>query len=189
MSAKADLIPGQITSLLAAWEAGDEEARDELFPLVYEELHSLARRQGYRQGETLRPTALVHEVYLRLADKETITVKDRHHFFALAATAMRQIIIDLARRRLAAKRGGGATFVELKDSDNQILATPELMISLNEAIRDLGAIEPRLVSIVELRFFGGLSVEETAEVLGISTRTVKRDWRKARAFLLASLES
>lgn len=189
MSPKPDLIPGQITNLLAAWEAGDEEARDALFPLVYEQLHALARRQGYRQGETLRPTALVNEVYLRLADKETITVKDRHHFFALAATAMRQITIDLARRRLAAKRGGGAVVVELKDSDTQILATPEVMIALNEAIRDLGEIEPRLTKIVELRFFGGLSVEETAEILGVSTRTVKRDWRKARAFLQASLEN
>ena len=189
MNPKADLIPGQITNLLAAWETGDEEARDALFPLVYDQLHSLARRQGYRQGETLRPTALVHEVYLRLAEKETITATDRHHFFALAATAMRQITIDLARRRLAAKRGGGAVVVELKDSDTQILATPEVMIALNEAIRDLGEIEPRLIKIVELRFFGGLSVEETAEVLGVSTRTVKRDWRKARAFLQASLEN
>ncbi len=102
---------------------------------------------------------------------------------------MRQIIIDLARRRLAAKRGGGAIVVELKDSDTQILATPEVMIALNEAIRDLGEIEPRLIKIVELRYFGGLSVEETAEILGVSTRTVKRDWRKARAFLQASLEN
>lgn len=189
MIRKSDLVPGQITSLLAAWEGGDEEARDALFPLVYEQLHSLARRHGSRQGETLRPTALVHEVYLRLADKEAITVRDRQHFFALAATAMRQITIDLARKRLAAKRGGGASLVELKDSDTQILATPEVMIALNEAIRDLGEIEPRLIKIVELRFFGGLSVEETAEVLDVSTRTVKRDWRKARAFLQASLEN
>ncbi len=179
--------PGQITSLLAAWGAGDDAARDALFPLVYEELRSLARRRGRKGEETLRPTAVVHEVYLRLSEKQHITIRDRQHFFALAATAMRQISIDLARRRMAAKRGGDLSFVELRDSDAQILASPETMIAVDDAIGELESLEPRLAKIVELRFFGGLSVEECAELLGISDRTIKRDWRKARAFLLSRL--
>jgi len=188
MSNKTSHEPGRITELLAAWAGGDETARDDLFPLVYEELRSLAKRRHRMHDETLRPTALVHEVYLRLAGREKITIRDRQHFFALASTAMRQISIDLARRRLAAKRGGGVAVIELQDSDAHILTTPEAIIALHEALNNLASIDARLAKIVELRFFGGLSVEETAELLGVSARTIKRDWRKARAFLQARLE-
>jgi RNA polymerase sigma factor (TIGR02999 family) len=179
---------GEITALLRSWGAGDRGAFDRLFGLVYEELHALARAQVRRgpQG-TLSPTGLVHEVYLRLVERSGMQLEDRRHFFALSARAMRQIVVDFARRRAADKRGGSAKPLTL---DERVLALPERaaeIVALDDALGRLETLEPRLSRVVELRFFGGLSIEETAESLGVSPRTVKREWQKARAFLFAEL--
>ena len=180
---------GDITQLLVAIRDGDRQALDQLLPLVYGELRVLARRQLRRQrpGQTLDTTALVHEAYLKLVDTERVEWRDRSHFLAVAATAMRHILVDAARRRTAQKRGGQDapetfhdTRVGLEDRAVDILA-------LDEALETLGEMDERLVKLVELRFFGGLTVEETAEAMGLGARTVKRDWRKARAFLHQAL--
>lgn len=181
--------PGEITGLLVAWREGRTEASDLLFPLIYDELHEVARRllRRRRAGETLRTTALVHETYLRLVDQTRVEVGDREHFFALAARAMRHILIDHARRQNAEKRGGGAIRVTLSGNDTPVEARGAELVALDEALQELERLDPRLVRVVELRFFGGLSVEETAVALDLSDRTVKRDWRKARAFLYATI--
>lgn len=180
---------GEITRLLIAWRKGRSAAPGELFPLVYEELRALARGQLRRHpaGETLRPTALVHEAYLKLVDQTRVKVNDREHFFALAAKAMRQIIVDHARRRTAGKRGGGAAHTILSEDDTPIEFHAIEMLALDDALTRLESVECRLARVVELRFFGGLSVEETAAALDLSPRTVKRDWRKARAFLYMAI--
>jgi RNA polymerase sigma factor (TIGR02999 family) len=176
----------EITRLLAELRAGEEDALDRLFPLVYDELRARAARERRRQspGETLSTTALVHEVYLKFADAASLAVEDRHHFFAVAARAMRQIVVDHARRRLAQKRGAGAHFVTLDPADPSEAVDPADLLALDRALSELSELDERLARTVELRFFGGLSVEETAEMMAVSPRTVKRDWRKARAFLL-----
>ncbi len=177
--------PGEITRLLNEWRGGDRTAFDRLFPLIYDELRVLARRQLRRAGrdQTLNTTALLHEAYLKLVDQSRAVVQDRHHFFALAAKAMRHILVDGARRRSAMKRGGAADPLPLDDDAPAAAERGSEVVAVDEALARLEAADPRLGKIVELRFFGGLSVEETAETLDLSPRTVKRDWRKARAFL------
>jgi RNA polymerase sigma factor (TIGR02999 family) len=177
-----------ITEILRQTTRGDRGAVDRLFPLVYDELKNLA--QGYlnreRTGHTLRPTALVHEAYLRLVDQTRLEWKDRAHFFAVAARAMRRILIDHARRRLRRKRGGGITPVTLdqafavRDSGKQGSTS---LLALEEALLKLEEEDPEKARVVELRFFSGMTVEETAEVLGVTPRTIWRHWKYAQAYL------
>jgi RNA polymerase sigma factor (TIGR02999 family) len=192
MNQAAGATPGDVTQLLIAWRQGDPTALDALVTLVYDELRSLARAQVRRGGpeQSLGATGLVHEVYLKLVDHSRLEVRDRGHFFALAARAMRQVLVDRARRRSADKRGGEAIVEAANDDD--IPAPPEPtedLLALDEALARLEGLDPRLVRLVEMRFFAGLSVEDTAEALDISPRTVKRDWQKARAVLHRDLRS
>jgi RNA polymerase sigma factor (TIGR02999 family) len=180
--------PGEITARLIELRGGGAEARERLFASVYEELKSLARRQLMLGGRTptLGATALVHEAYLRLVDQTRVDWNDRGHFFAVAARAMRHIAIDQARRRSAAKRDGGAR-VPLDPSHAGEDAPIVDVVAVHEALEQLGAASPRLVQVVEMMFFAGLSVEETADALSTSPSTVKRDWRKAKAMLLVMM--
>lgn len=183
------------TSVLQTADPADPGGLDVLLPLVYEELRSLAHRQllGERRGHTLGTTALVHETYVRLIDDTRVTRKGRAYFFAAAARAMRHVLVDHARQRLAAKRGGGAERVSLDvdrleaagDVDVERLA--DELIDLDRALDDLALMNPRHARVVECRFFGGMDVEETAEALGVSARTVKYDWALARAWLHEAL--
>lgn len=180
----------EITSLLAAMRAGDATAMDRLFPLVYREFHARAHRQlaHRRPGDTLSTTALVHETYLKLAGSSNQSYNDRIHFFAVASRAMRQILVDYARRSSAHKRGSGHVVTLEPD----VIGNPDRadeLVALDESLEQLERLDPRLVRIVELRFFGGLSVEEAADALNVSPRTVKRDWQKARAFLYHAIRS
>jgi len=180
-----------ITELLRAVEGGDKAARDRLFAVVYAQLRGLARGQLRRipSRDTLSTTALVNETYLKLAGDRPWTARDRSHFFALAARAMRQILVDHARRRARQKRGGGLSPVSL---DEALVPSPdraEELLALDAALERLEAMDAELAQIVEWRFFGGLSVEEVAELLAISDRTVKRHWRAARAFLFQELQN
>jgi RNA polymerase sigma factor (TIGR02999 family) len=180
-----------VTQLLIAWHGGDESARDRMVPLVYRELHDLARRYmaGERPDHPLQPTALVHEAYLKLVDTKRIRWQGRGHFLAVAAQAMRRILVDYARRRDQARNAGGQRPVTL---DEELLGgvLPETaIVAINDALDALARTDPRKVQVVEMRFFGGLSVEETAEALGVSGETVHRDWRLARAWLRAELAS
>jgi RNA polymerase sigma factor (TIGR02999 family) len=184
--------PGDVTRLLEAVRAGDPGALDHLFARVYRELHTLAGHQlaGRASGETLSSTVLVHEAYLKLVGAAAMDYRDRRHFFALAARAMRQIAVDWARRAGAQKRGGAMIRVALDPAriENGAAAQDAAeLIGLDAALTRLEGLSGRLARIVELRFFAGLSVEETGEVLELSPRTVKRDWRKARAFLFDAL--
>jgi RNA polymerase sigma factor (TIGR02999 family) len=177
-----------IERLLAHAHEGRREAIDALVPLVYQELRALAHHQlgRFRPGATLNTTALVHESYLKLVDQGRATFHDRKHFFSVAALAMRQIVVDYARRCAALKRGGVAVHAPLGELDGAAIpveAQANVLVALDDALTRLSEVDARLVRVVELRFFGGLSVEETAEVLEISTATVKRDTRAARAFL------
>jgi RNA polymerase sigma factor (TIGR02999 family) len=183
--------PGEITELLLEWGKGDPSAADRLFPLVYQELRRIARNQLRQRApnQTLGATELVHETYLRLVDQTKVATHDRGHFFALAAKAMRHILVDRARRRSASKRGGSEASVSLSEGDGAELPRALEILELDEALGRLEEIDPRLVQLVELRFFGGLTVEETAEALSTSPRTVKREWQKARAFLYRALEA
>jgi RNA polymerase sigma-70 factor, ECF subfamily len=185
----------EITRLLKAWGGGDDAALEKLAPKVYLELHRLARRQMRNQapGHTLQSTALVHELFLRLVDARTSDWRDRAHFFAVSATAMRRILVDSARARHAVKRGGQLQRAQHSDAINfdQI---PDLgsdrsaeLIALDDALGTLAAFDPRKARVVELRFFGGLSVEETAAALGISPQSVMRDWKLAKAWLMREL--
>ncbi len=180
----------QVTELLEAWNAGDEDAADRLIPLMYDELRALA--QGYfrreRQGHTLQPTALVHEAWVRLIERTGVDFRNRAHFVGLAAHVMRRVLVDHAREHNAAKRGGKARKVTLIDSDSASRPNLELM-ALDEALSSLAEIDPRKAKLIELRFFGGLSIEETAGVLGISRKTVVREWQRARAWLYDRLET
>lgn len=177
--------PGEITQLLAAASAGDRSALDRVVPLVYDELRRLAHRQlaGERPEHTLNTGALVHEAYLKLAGLERLEWRDRAHFFAVAAGAMRRILIDYAVRRRAAKRGGGARHEPL---DRVMIAAGERaeeLLALDEALERLRALDERQSRVVECRFFAGMSIDETAAALDISPATVKRDWMMARAWL------
>ena len=173
-----------VTALLAAWGGGDEAALEQLTPLVYDELRRLAARHLAREcGQSLQPTALVHEAYLRLVDQRSVNWQNRAHFFAIAARLMRRILIDHARRRIADRRGGGAVHTTLDHAGDVSLERTSDLIALDDALRELAEADARKSQVVELRFFGGLSVEETAAALGVSAVTVMRDWSTARAWL------
>jgi RNA polymerase sigma factor (TIGR02999 family) len=179
-----------VTQLLQNWCRGDQTALDKLVPLVYDELHRLAHIYVVRErpGHTLQTSALVNEAYLRLINADRVQWQDRNHFFAISANVMRRILVQFARSRGSRKRGGGAGQVEL---DEALIPSPERdadLIALDDALTALAAIDPREAKVVELRFFGGMSVEETAEVLQLSGMTVKRDWNHARAWLLQELK-
>ncbi|MDX6612329.1 MAG: hypothetical protein QOD75_1515 [Blastocatellia bacterium] len=182
--------PHEMTQLLAAWSDGDREALDKLLPLVEHELHRLAHRymNHERDGHTLQTTALVNEAYLRLIDQREMRWQNRAHFFAIAAQMMRRILIDHARKQAYAKRGGGARKVSLDEVDALTDERAQELVALDEALAGLARIDERKSRVVELRFFGGMSVEETAEVLKISTDTVTRDWHRARAWLHRELK-
>ena len=189
------LESSDVTRLLAAWRDGDETAFDRLMPLVYEHLHTLARQhmRRERQGHSMQSTALVHEAYLRLVDSRHVDWQDRAHFFAVAARVMRRILIDAARRKAATKRGGDLARAEHAtplEFDRMPAADSERAIAfceLDDALQTLARMDPRRAQVIELRFFGGLSVEETAEVLGITPRLVLRDWKVARDWLAREL--
>jgi len=175
----------EVTKLLKDWSAGDESALDKLMPLVYDELRRLAHQHMRREkrGHTLQTSALVNEAYLRLVDQGNINWEGRGHFFGIAARLMRQILVDQARRRNFAKRGGGAIRVSLNEATTVAQEQSANVVALEDALKSLEKIDPRQGEIVELRFFGGLSIEETANVLKVSTGTVMRDWTFARAWL------
>ena len=185
------LCVDDVTELLLSWRQGDAAALDRLVPLVYEELRRVARRHLQREepGHALQATALVHEVYLRLVDVERLTLKNRTHFFAVAAKLMRQILVDHARRQHAEKRGGGATIVSLEDVSPAAQPPSVDVLALDQALEALSAIDSRQGSVVELRFFAGLGIDEAAEALGISTATVEREWAMAKAWLYRRLSS
>jgi RNA polymerase sigma factor (TIGR02999 family) len=188
------LESADITGLLKAWSQGDQGALEQLTPLVYTQLRAQARRymRNERSGVTLQSTALVHEVYLRLINAQDVDWHDRVHFFALSAQLMRRILVDAARSRAAAKRGGRAARVaHASGVDLDQIPTGDSnassLCALDDALESLTRIDPRRARVIELRFFGGLSVEETAEVLQVSPQTVMRDWRLARAWLAREL--
>jgi RNA polymerase sigma factor (TIGR02999 family) len=187
------LTTPDVTTLLHAWGAGDRSALDALVPLVYAELRAQASRALRREsaGHTLQPTALVHEAYLRLADQARVTLRDRAHFFGVAARCMRQILVDHARVRGAAKRGGSAdgapVSLTLHDADAVSRVPSAEVLAIDEALERLAAIDPDQARLVELRYFAGLSIEESAAALGVSAATVKREWAVARAWLRREL--
>jgi RNA polymerase sigma factor (TIGR02999 family) len=181
-----------VTDLLLAWSGGDSSALEQLVPLVHRELHRLARRfmRQERQGHTLQPTALVNEAYLRLVDAHRIQWRNRAHFLAVSAQIMRRILVEFARSRHRQKRGGAAPVVALEEALNEVDGTDDTnLVALDDALRALGEMDARLCQVVELRFFGGLSVDETAEVLSVSPATVMRDWKAAKLWLLRELRS
>lgn len=179
----------QVTTLLYRWREGDREALEELMPLVYEELRRLAHYylSRERSDHTLQSTALVHEAYLRLAGQNPPEWQNRAHFFGIAARIMRQILMEYARTRGAAKRGGGACKVTLDDAFKGVNEIALDVVALDKALNELSEIDEQQGRIVELRFFGGLTIEDTSEVLGISPATVKRDWVTARAWLYRAM--
>jgi RNA polymerase sigma-70 factor, ECF subfamily len=186
----ATASPGAVTELLRAWADGDDGALERLTPLVETELRRLARAymRRERRGHTLQTTALVNEAFLRLTDARRVRFQDRAHFLGISARLMRRVLVDHARSRGYQKRGGGAQRVTL---DEGLAKTPEIaldVVALDRALSALAEVDARKSRMVELRFFGGLSVEETAEVLGVSADTVKRDWRLAKLWLLRELE-
>lgn len=180
---------GRITRILRDGSSADGRTLDRVMPLVYDELRELARAQlaDRPRGGTMGTTVLIHEAYLRLADQTRASFPDRVHFFAYAARVMRTILVDHARARGARKRGGGWTAVELDARDLPVDTQADLILSIDEALSVLGEQDPRLVRVVEYRYFGGLSEVETADVLDVTPRTVRRDWVKARAWLHARL--
>jgi len=180
--------PADVTALLLAWGAGDGNAAERLLPAVYDELRRQAERAMRREGEhTLQATALVHEAYLRLVDQRRVEWRNRAHFFGIAAQMMRRILVDHARERQAAKRLGGAVRVELDDQVATVAAPDVEVLSLDRALDDLAALDPRQAHIVELRYFGGLSEQEVGAVLSLSRATVTREWQSARAWLYRRL--
>jgi RNA polymerase sigma-70 factor, ECF subfamily len=175
----------EASALLAAIGSGNEAAMDQFVPLVYDELRRLARRHlaGQRRGHTLQTADLVSEAYLKLVNVKGAGWKDRLHFFAVASQAMRSVLVDYARRRSYAKRGGNPLRVSLSEADGVFEQQTAEVVAVDEALSRLAALDPRKAQIVELRYFGGLSVEETAHLLDLSSRTIKREWRWARAWL------
>jgi len=187
-----DRPPSQdVTGLLQQWRAGNADALERLLPLVYEELRRVARARLRQEqpGHTLQATALVHEAYLRLIGSGNLRPQNRAHLFAVAARLMREILVDHARRRAARKRGGSATMIAIDES----VAAPEIamidLLALDEALTELHALDARLCRVVELRFFAGLNIDETAEALQVSTATVERDWTVSKAWLHQRLSS
>ncbi|MGE5109955.1 MAG: sigma-70 family RNA polymerase sigma factor [Acidobacteriaceae bacterium] len=184
-----DVPAHEVTQLLQAWSVGDKQALGRLIPLVHKELHRLARRYmaGESPGHTLQTTALVNEAYLRLVDVKKVSWQNRAHFFGVSAQLMRQILVDLARSRHSLKRGGDTPTLSLEEA---LIVSPERgadVVALDDTLKVLASIDPRRSRVVELRFFGGLSVEEAAEVLKVSPETVMHDWKLAKAWLLREL--
>ncbi|MCA9726353.1 MAG: ECF-type sigma factor [Candidatus Eisenbacteria bacterium] len=180
---------GEVTHLLHQIGQGDADAWQRLLPVVYDELRDIARRRvGGFADATLGSTALVHEAYMRLVQPDARAYKDRHHFFAVATLAMRQILVDYARRKTAEKRGGGQPPEQLQEDGVARTDRIEEILFIDRALERVRAIDERAARVTELRYFGGLTIEETADVLGVDPRTVKRDWRKARAFLSVMFE-
>lgn len=180
----------QVTSLLLRWRSGDKAALDALMPLVYAELRRLAHcyLQRERRDHTLQSTALVHEAYARLVGQNLPEWQNRAHFFGVAAQLMRQILVDYARSHRAAKRGGSVCRLPLEDAESRAAATDVDVVALDEALQSLARLDPQQSRVVELRFFAGLSIEDTSEFLGISPSTVKRDWNTARVWLYRELD-
>jgi len=180
---------GQVTQLLLAWSGGNPSALDRLVPLIYSELRRQAHRcmRGERKDHTLQTSALINEAYLRLVDSARVEYQDRAHFLAVSAQLMRRILVDFARSRQSHKRGDGAHPVPLDTALNLHRMRSRELVALDDALNELAEIHPRRVKVIEMRFFGGLSVEETAEALGVSPDTVLRDWRIARAWLHRAL--
>ncbi len=180
---------GEITSLLIAHRDGDRQAFEDLVPLVYEDLRLIARRQlaRHRVKGTLNTTALVHEAYLKMVDQTRVEINDRNHFFAIAARAMRQIIIDYARKRSAQKRGGGVRPISLDKVQIGVSDQAEMLLAVDAALRKLSSLNERLTRVFECRYFAGLSEQETADALSVSLRTVQRDWMKGKAWLRREL--
>ena len=180
----------QITEMLQAWGEGDSAALEQLLPLVYDELHRLAGAylRGERRGHTLQTTALINEAYLRLAEWKNVEWKNRAHFLGVAAQMMRRVLVDFARSRHYTKRGGDAQPVEFEEAKIAAPRRDAEIIALDDALKTLAEIDPRKCLLVELRYFGGLSVEETADVMNLSPRTVMREWQAARAWLYRELK-
>lgn len=184
-----------VTRLLIAWSNGDTSAADELMPLIYNELHQAAARAMRREaiGHTLQPTALVNEVYLRLADQSHAKWENRAQFFGVAAQVMRRVLVDHARARMSEKRGGGHRTITLDDvhdaPEHSEQSNGVDVLELHEALEKLAALDPKQARVVELRYFSGLTIDETAEALGISAATVKREWTFARAWLWRELQA
>ena len=183
--------PGNVTQLLADWRNGDSNALQQLIPLVYGDLHGIANRylRGERPSHTLQATALVHEAYLRLMGEHQIDWKNRAHFLGVSAGIIRNILVDHARARAAAKRGGDATRLSLDESLAFAGGAQPDLLAVNDALDELARLDPQQSRVVELRFFAGLTIAETAEVMGISVSTVKRDWILAKAWIYRSLTS
>jgi RNA polymerase sigma factor (TIGR02999 family) len=181
--------PPNVTQLLVAWSAGDTAALDELTPVIQHELHRLAARQmaGERPGHILQPTALVNEAYMRLVNWKEVQWQNRAHFFGTAAQIMRRVLVDMARSRGREKRGRGQVHVSLSEADQQPAAQRADLVALDEAMKALEAVDARKSRVVELRYFGGLSLEEAAVVMDVSVATVRRDWSFARAWLFREL--
>jgi RNA polymerase sigma factor (TIGR02999 family) len=184
-----ELPPGEVTRLLAAWREGDASAPELLLALVYEELRRMARRHLRQQppGHTLQTTALIHDAYLRLVGQVAGRWQDRNHFFAVSAQAMRHVLVDHARARHSAKRGGGARPVSLDEAALVTVERAAELIALDDALQELKGLHERQCRVVECRYFGGMTVQETAEVLGVSPETVMRDWKMAKAWLHRAL--
>lgn len=188
----SDLPSGSTaTELLRSAESGDAASLDGLVPLIYERLRVIAHRQlvGEQRHHTLQTTDLVHETYLRLVGDERVSQRGRAYFYGAAARAMRQVLVDAARKRNAVKRGGGISLVTLDDDASATTAFASELVELNDALIELEKLNPRQARVVECRYFGGLGVEETAEALGVSPRTVKSDWALAKAWLFDELRS
>ena len=184
-------MPGEITTLLALVRRGDPQAESDLVNRVYAELHALARRymRRERRDHTLQPTALVHETYLRMIRQEELSLQDRVHFFATAATVMRRILVDHARKQAAAKRPGAPNRVELDDFLARTTPRYDQLLLLGQLLERLAGWDPRQAKVVEMMYFGGLTEKEAADELGVSDRTVKRDWSAARAWLQSQLRA
>ncbi|HUS12640.1 MAG TPA: sigma-70 family RNA polymerase sigma factor [Pyrinomonadaceae bacterium] len=189
-----DLAANDLTGLLIEWAEGDKAALDQLTPLVYDEIRRIAHRyvQRERNGQTLQTTALVNEAYLRLAGSQRIEWQNRAHFFAVTAQVMRHILIDHARRRQYMKHGGDVQRVSLEavTKEAALMSPPRAaeLLALDEALNELAKLDPRKSRVVELRYFGGLSIEETADVLEVSAMTVRRDWRAAKAWIYKAVK-
>jgi RNA polymerase sigma factor (TIGR02999 family) len=178
-----------LTILLKSWAGGDQSALDRLMPLAYSELHRIAQQRwrGQQRGHTLQPTVLIHEAYLKLMGQGQKAFENRAHFFAVMSMAMRQVLVNHAEASVAAKRGGGKINVPLEEAEVAALREATEVLDLHEALKLLAQVNPRQSRVVELRYFGGLSIEEAAEVLGVSTATVTREWHIARAWLAREL--
>lgn len=189
MTSPSSAAPPELTQLLLAWSKGEQEALERLVPLVYGELRRMASRYMSREraDHPLQTTALVHEAYLRLLDSKQVRWQNRGHFFAVSAQLMRRILVDFARSRRTLKRGEGAPKVTLNEAIHGAAEPSEDLVALDDALQALSAIDQRKAKVVELRFFGGLSVEETADALGVSADTVMRDWKLAKVWLLREL--